>query len=59
MQAEVIYVSEKEYRALRDALASSRMEGYTITAQTEQDCARLLRGEISVAALVQEIVTRR
>lgn len=52
-------MSEKEYRALRDALASSRMEGYTITAQTEQDCARLLRGEISVAALVQEIVARR
>lgn len=52
-------MSEKEYRALRDALASSRMEGYTITPQTEQDCVRLLRGEISVAALVQEIVTRR
>lgn len=52
-------MSEKEYRALQDALASSRMEGYSVTPQTEQDCARLLRGEIGVAALVQEIIARR
>lgn len=52
-------MSEKEYRALRDALFSSRMEGYAITPQTEQDCLRLLRGEISIAALVQEIMARR
>ena len=37
-------MSEKQYRALKDALASTRMEGYTITTHTEKDCARLLRG---------------
>ena len=51
-------MSEKEYMALRNALASTQMEGYEITKQTEQDCMRLLKGEISVAALVHEIMAR-
>ncbi len=51
-------MSEKEYRALRDALASARMEGYTVTKQTELDCMRLIKGEISTAALVREIMMR-
>lgn len=51
-------MSEKEYMALRNALASTQMEGYEITKQTEQDCMRLLKGEISVAALVREIMAR-
>lgn len=38
-------MSEKEYMALRNALASTQMEGYEITKQTEQDCVRLLEGE--------------
>ena len=29
-------MSEKQYRALKDALASTRMEGYTITTHTEK-----------------------
>lgn len=51
-------MSEREYTALQSALASTRMEGFAVTEQTEKDCARLLRGEISVADLVKEILAR-
>jgi len=51
-------MSEKEYRALRSALASTRMEGFEVTEQTEKDCIRLLSGDISVADLVKEIISR-
>lgn len=51
-------MSEKEYMELKNALASTRMEGYVITEQTEHDCARLMRNEISIAELVQEILSR-
>ena len=51
-------MSEKEYYALRSALASTRMEGFEVTEQTEKDCIRLLSGDISVADLVKEIVSR-
>jgi len=51
-------MSEKEYRALRSALASARMEGFEVTEQAEKDCIRLLSGDISVADLVKEIVSR-
>ena len=53
-----LLMSEKEYRALRSALASTRMEGFEVTEQTERDCIRLLSGDISVADLVKEIVSR-
>ena len=49
---------EKEYAALRSALASSKMEGLPVTAQTEQDCIRLLEGKISISAMVEEILRR-
>ena len=51
-------MSEMEYSALQDALASASMEGYPVTKQTELDCVRLLNGSTSVAALVQEIIAR-
>ena len=51
-------MSEREYHALRSALASTRMEGFEVTEQTEKDCIRLLSGDISVADLVKEIVSR-
>lgn len=44
--------------ALKNALASTRMEGFEVTEQTERDCFRLMNGEVSVEALVQEILTR-
>jgi len=51
-------MSEKQYRALKDALASTRMEGYAITTHTEKDCARLLRGEVTTEEIVREILAR-
>ena len=51
-------MSEKEYCALRSALASTRMESFEVTEQTEKDCIRLLSGDISAADLVKEIVSR-
>lgn len=51
-------MSEKEYAALRDALASSCIEGFKITTQTEQDCKRLIRGKMTVDELVREILVR-
>ena len=44
--------------ALRNALASTRMEGFRVTEQTERDCVRLMSGEISVLDLVSEILAR-
>ena len=51
-------MSEREYEALRSALASAQMEGFRVTAQTERDCVRLMNGEVSVADLVKEILLR-
>ena len=51
-------MSEREYEALRSALASTRMEGFIVTEQTEQDCVRLMSGKVSVADLVKEILAR-
>lgn len=51
-------MSEREYATLREALASIRMEGFSVTEQTEADCIRLMSGEISVDALVKEILSR-
>ncbi|MBR2895376.1 MAG: antitoxin VbhA family protein [Oscillospiraceae bacterium] len=51
-------MSEREYEALRSALASTRMEGFRVTEQTEKDCIRLMNGEVSVVDLVKEILTR-
>ena len=43
---------------LRSALASTRMEGFGVTEQTEKDSLRLINGEISVVDLVEEILER-
>ena len=51
-------MSEREYQLLRDGLASTRMEGFEGSAQTEEDCFRLVAGKISVNDLVQEILSR-
>ena len=51
-------MSEREYQALQSGLASARMEGLTVTAQTERDCARLLSGQVSTEELVREILSR-
>ena len=41
-------MSEQERRELNNALASTRMEGFQVTEQTERDCVCLLRGEVSL-----------
>lgn len=46
-------------KALENALASSRMEGYAVTEQTRRDCRRLLNGEVDAQTLAQEILARR
>ena len=51
-------MSEREYEALRSALASTRMEGFEVTEQTGKDCVRLMTGELSVADMVKEILAR-
>ena len=51
-------MSEREYEALRSALASTRMEDFEVTGQTEKDCIRLMSGEVSVEELVKEILVR-
>lgn len=51
-------MSDREYDALHSALASTRMEGFPVTAQTELDCIRLLNGDVSVDELVKEIMAR-
>lgn len=53
-----VILNEKEYEALRSALASTRMEGFDVDGQTEKDCIRLMKGEVSVAELVAEITAR-
>lgn len=51
-------MSQKEKFALHEALVSASMEGFEITAQTEQDCIRLMSGEVSVSQIVAEILAR-
>ncbi len=51
-------MGEREYRALRSALASVAMEGFDVTDQTQSDCIRLMSGEVSLAELVNEVLTR-
>jgi len=51
-------MSERECEALRSVLASTRMEGFDVTEQTEKDCVRLMSGEVSVVDLVKEILAR-
>lgn len=51
-------MSQKEKFALHEALVSAGMEGFEITEQTEQDCIRLMNGEISISQMVAEILAR-
>ena len=45
-------------RALENAMASVKMEGFAVSDQTKADCMRLLRGDISVVDMVKEILAR-
>ena len=52
-------MTAKRERALRNAVASARMEGLFVSKQTEQDCVRYLEGKLDTAALVQEVLNRQ
>jgi len=52
-------MTAKRERALRNAIASARMEGLSVSKQTEQDCVRYLEGKLDTAALVQEVLNRQ
>lgn len=52
-------MTAKRERALRNAIASARMEGLSVSEQTEQDCVRYLEGKLDTAALVQEVLNRQ
>ena len=49
---------EQERRELNNALASTRMEGFEVTEQTERDCIHLLSGGVSALDLIEEILSR-
>ena len=51
-------MSDSERSALKNALASARMEGFMVTEQTVTDCERLLSKQISISDMVQEILAR-
>ena len=53
-----LVMTVKREQALRNAVASARMEGLTITKQTERDCIRYLEGKIDTEALVRETLNR-
>lgn len=42
-------------KALENSLASSRMEGYQITDDIKKNCECLIKGEITISQLVEEI----
>lgn len=51
-------MTARREQALRNAMASARMEGLTVSKQTEQDCRRYLDGKIDTDTLVKEALKR-
>lgn len=45
-------------QAIKNAIASARMEGFEITPENERDIRRAVNGEISTKDLIAEIMTR-
>lgn len=52
-------MTAKRERALKNAVASARMEGLTVSEQGQKDCIRYLEGKIDTATLVQEALKRQ
>ncbi len=52
-------MTTKREQAMKNAFASSRMEGLLITKQTERDCIRYLEGKVDATTLVQEILKKQ
>lgn len=45
----------KNERALREALASARMEGLSVTPEIEENVRRILNGELTVEERIRQI----
>lgn len=45
-------------QALENALVSSKMEGFPVTAQVRQNCKRLMNGEVTAQQLVFEMLEK-
>jgi len=52
-------MTAKREQAMRNAFASSRMEGLPVSGQTEKECLRYLEGHIDAKTLVQEILKKQ
>lgn len=52
-------MTAKRERAIRNAIASTRMEGLPVSSRTQQECVRFLDGKLDTASFVQEILKRR
>ena len=53
MAAGVLVKVRVIYRLLKNAEASVRMEGYRVTPQMREQCARVLHGETTTAELLK------
>ena len=51
----IVRYHEVNELAIREALASTRMEGLTVTSEIEQNVRRILNGEITVEQRIREI----
>lgn len=51
-------MTARREQALRNAVASARMEGLRITPQTEQDCKCYLEGKMDTETPVQKALER-
>lgn len=49
-------MTSKREQALRNALASARMEGLPVSARTRQECSHFLDGKMDAMTFVQEIL---
>lgn len=54
-EVTIMQKSVSRDQALKNAFASARMEGYTVTPEIEYNCRRLLSGKISPSELVAEL----
>ena len=51
-------MTAKREQALKNAVASARMEGLPVSVQTQRDCERYLEGKIDTETLVRETLKR-
>lgn len=49
-------MTKKRENAIRNALASARMEGFPVPERTERECVRFLEGNLDAISFVQEVL---